>query len=233
LIKFVKSLPVKFSIILSAVLLLAATAGAQIITTNTFSQTVNAPIPMNNPNGYNTAITVSGITGTIIGLNVFLNVTNGYNGDLYVFLDDAFGTKAVLLNRTGISGSEAFGYGDSGFDITFNTAATNDIHFYQTMTYTLNSAGQLTGIWGADGRDINPESSPSAFDSAATNATLSLDMNDNPNGDWTIFVADLNNGYPSSLISWGIQILTVPEPSSLAICGLFTASLLLVRRRRK
>jgi len=197
--------------------LLAANAGAQTVTTNFYSQTVNAVIPDENPNGYNTAIQVSNVVGTIQGISISLNITNGYNGDLYAYLVNPEGTQAILLNRTGISSSNSFGYGDAGFDIQLNAFASNNIHFYQTYSFGLNSGGQLTGTWAADGRNIDPNSPPSAFDSAATDSNLTSFFGSNPNGDWTLFIADLNGAYQSTLLNWGIEIETVPEPSTLAL----------------
>ena len=216
--------------------LAGASVRAQVVTTNYYSQTVNAPIPDENPNGYNTAISVSNIIGTIQGLSVFLNITNGFNGDLYVWLDNPAGTQAILLNRVGVSGANnnAFGYDDTGFNVAFNLFATNDIHFYQQLGYTLNGAGQLINTWAADGRNIDPLSSPSLFDSSPQDETLAQFLDTDPNGDWTLFLADLNGGYESTLVDWSLQIETVPEPTSLALFGtLGTAAFLFLRRRAK
>jgi subtilisin-like proprotein convertase family protein len=232
-IDFVKLKTTFLTILLAAVFLAGANLRAQVVTTNFYSQTVNATIPDENPNGYNTAISVSNIVGTISGLTVFLNITNGFNGDLYAWLDNPSGTQAILLNRVGVNSGNAFGYEDSGFDISLNLFATNDIHFYQTLSYTLNSGGQLTGTWASDGRNIDPGSSPSMFDSAAQTEMLNQFLNTDPNGDWTIFLADLNGGFESTLVDWALQIETVPEPSSIALFGTFgTAAFIFLRRRR-
>jgi hypothetical protein len=58
----------------------------------------------------------------------------------------------------------------------------------------------------------------------------------NPNGTWTLFMADLSNGGgPEQVISYELEITTVPEPVNLAL-GIFGAvalSVLLLRRVRK
>ena len=52
----------------------------------------------------------------------------------------------------------------------------------------------------------------------------------NPNGTWTLFVADQSAGAQSTLQSWSMTITGVPEPSCALL--LLTTSLLLARRRR-
>lgn len=221
------------AIFVPVIFLVAVNARAQ-VATNYYSQTLNTPIEDENPNGTNTAINVSGVVGAITGLSVFLNVTNGFNGDLYVYLDNPAGTQAILLNRVGVSAANtnAFGYDDSGFNLTFNLYATNDIHFYQQLSYSLNGGGQLTGTWAADGRNIDPLSSPPVFDSTSPTETLEQFLGSDPNGDWTLFLADMNGGYQSTLVDWGLQIETVPEPSSIAIFGTAVLGVYFVRRNR-
>jgi subtilisin-like proprotein convertase family protein len=56
----------------------------------------------------------------------------------------------------------------------------------------------------------------------------------NPNGDWTLFVADLSTGETATVASWGLMITTaeiVPEPGSLALFVVGAGVLLGSRRR--
>jgi MYXO-CTERM domain-containing protein len=46
-----------------------------------------------------------------------------------------------------------------------------------------------------------------------------------PNGTWTLFLADLSSGAQSTVVSWGLDIITVPEPSTVAM-GLMGLALL-------
>ena len=84
----------------------------------------------------------------------------------------------------------------------------------------------------ADGRAIDPQSTPSVFDAASTGANLSLFNNLVANGQWTLFIADLSGGGQSTLVSWGLTVVTVPEPQTwaMAIGGL---GLLLTLNRRR
>src|ERR1043165_2868502 len=77
-----------------------------------------------------------GTTTEITDVNVRLNISGGYNGDLYGYLVHSSGF-AVLLNRSGKASTDAFGYSTAGFDITLDGQAsghsvTDDIHLYST-----------------------------------------------------------------------------------------------------
>lgn len=49
----------------------------------------------------------------------------------------------------------------------------------------------------------------------------------NPNGTWTLFIADLSGGGQSQLVSWELDITAVPEPVNLAL-GVFAGVFLVV-----
>jgi subtilisin-like proprotein convertase family protein len=51
-----------------------------------------------------------------------------------------------------------------------------------------------------------------------------------PNGNWTLFVADQNPGDTSTLQSWTLTITAVPEPSAALLS--FLGAVLLLRRCR-
>jgi hypothetical protein len=102
---------------------------------------------------------------------VNLNISGGYNGDLYAYLSYG-GVLLPLLIRTGVTGTgsgDAFGYGNTGFNVTLSSTASGaqDVHFYQNYSASYNGSGQLTGAWQPDGRNIDPQSAPSAFDRAS------------------------------------------------------------------
>jgi subtilisin-like proprotein convertase family protein len=173
---------------------------------------------------------ISGVGGPITDIQVTLNFSGGYNGDLYVYL--LHGSEmVVLINRVGVSGSDAFGYADGGMSITLAaTAANGDIHNY-------GGTGIPTGTYSADGRVIDPLSSSGAFDAAGT--TSLADFNGaNANGSWTLYVADVvGSGNPSTLVSWGLDITAVPEPTTVALgcfAGVFgIVALFRIERVRK
>lgn len=186
----------------------------------TTNLTLNALVPDNNANGYAAAISVGGLSGTITNVTVTLDITGGFNGDLYAYLAGPVGGFAVLLNRAGLSSSSAYGYSDAGFNITLADGAANgNIHSYQSVPgyATLISNGSA---WAPDGRAINPQASGSVFDSAATSATLSSFIGTDPNGTWTFFIADLSPGGQSTLVSVGLNVGLVPEPQTCALMGI-------------
>jgi hypothetical protein len=53
----------------------------------------------------------------------------------------------------------------------------------------------------------------------------------NPNGTWTLFIADLSAGAQSQLVSWELDITAVPEPVNVAL-GIFAGVFLVVTLAR-
>ena len=188
------------------------------------SGTLNQAIPDADPNGYANHISVSGFGGGLYVSQVVvrLNISGGYNGDLYGYLSYG-GVLVPLLNRVGTSGTDSFGYGDTGFGPTsggdpfrLSDAGAFDVHNYQDHSPTFNSSGQLTGTWRPDGGTL------ANFNGLA------------PNGNWTIFFSDMSGGEQSTLVSWALEIdAIIPEPVGVAlgIFGALAAVLLLVRFR--
>jgi len=85
----------------------------------------------------------SGLFGSIEQVRVFLDLSDGWNGDYYLTLSHA-GQKAVLLNRPGVGSGNEFGYADSGFGRTgggqpmvFSDSAATDVHWYVTAIHDL------------------------------------------------------------------------------------------------
>jgi subtilisin-like proprotein convertase family protein len=172
-------------------------------------------IPDGNATGWSDTRTVS-LTGLpdniILDVNVRLNISGGYNGDLYAYLVHSSGFS-ILLNRSGKTAGDAFGYGDAGYNITLDDGAANgNIHLYQTV---LNPGGSaLTGIWAPDARNVNPAT---VLDTDAQTALLSSFNGLDGNGTWTLFLADMAGGDISTITSWGLDISVVPEPTTWAL----------------
>jgi subtilisin-like proprotein convertase family protein len=217
-------------------LMLVALASRADSTNATFSATLSgggAAIPDANPVGLTSTLNVSGMSGSTTNITVNLNITGGFSGDLYAYLLSPQGSMVVLLNRVGVSSTSNLGYSDAGFSITLDSASANNVHNYQSDSPSI-IAGQLTGTWAPDGRTIDPiYSAPSAFNAAATGNTLGVYDSSSPNGVWTLFVADLSGGGQSTLVSWGLTVVTVPEPQTWTILGGGLAACWLLIRRRK
>ena len=194
---------------------------AQGTATETFSYTPNLPIPDNSTVGVSSTQTVSSALVTITGLVVTLDVTGGFNGDYYAYLVHNTGPGgtgfAVLLNRVGRTGINAFGYSDNGFSsVRFNdnplATTSGDIHNYQTASNP-NGSALSGGLWQSDGRNVNPNS---AVDTSPRGAFLTSFNGLDPNGTWTLYIADLSAVGNGTFTGWGLEItgMVVPEPGS-------------------
>jgi subtilisin-like proprotein convertase family protein len=213
-----------FSILLSTVLLLSGPAAYG----DTFSFTDNLAIPDGEPAGVSDVQAISTSITQITSLQVSLNIAGNFNGDLYCYLQYD-GTLSVLLNRVGRSVSNPFGYADSGFAVTFSdTAANGNIHTYQLETIPANGT-PLTGLWQPDGRTTSPAT---VLNTDPGTANLSQFNGLNPNGNWTLFVADLSPGGTSELLGWQLTVNPVPEPSG-SVLMLIGLGVLLLKPFRK
>jgi subtilisin-like proprotein convertase family protein len=172
-------------------------------------------IPDGNVNPWSDTRTLSGIAeGSIADVTVRLNLSGGFNGDLYGYLSYN-GVLVPLVNRVGVGTGSAFGYADAGLNVTFTDGAANNIHFYQSVGGYSISGG---AAWQPDGRTINPVTSPpEAFDAPGT-MILGAFRGMNPNGSWTLALADVSDGGgQTTVVSWGLDITAVPEPANTAL----------------
>jgi subtilisin-like proprotein convertase family protein len=187
---------------------------------------VNQTVPDGDHGGVTDSHMLSGMDGAIAGLSVTLHTTGGYNGDLFGYLVSDAG-YAVLLNRIGSTSGNPYGSSGSGLDVTFYTSAMIDIH---SVGYAFGTP--LTGTFQADGRATNPDG---ALNTDARTATLGSFLGNNPNGTWTLFLADVSPVGESSLDSWVLTIETtaVPEPVTLALALFALAAGGFVAARRR
>src|SRR5581483_3006193 len=121
--------------------LMAVMAGAALMgsvalgqTLNSYTFTSGAGIPDGSLSGLALSTNLAGISPSTIGnVDVRLDISGGYNGDLYAYLAGPNGGFAVLLNRSGVSNNaSAFGYGDNGFNVTLSLSGGNNIQYYQS-----------------------------------------------------------------------------------------------------
>ena len=199
--------------VLGTLLLAGLSAQAGIYSVS--SGTITLGIPDANPTGISSSINVSSLPSVIEDVNVWINVSGGYNGDLYAFLSYN-GVLVPLLNRVGtvsVSPStyqDYFGYSTAGFSSVMLNDQASDGAIHNTITPGSKPTYSYTP-------DIAGSASPGlvAYNSA------------NPNGNWTIFFSDMASGNSSTLVSWGMDITAVPEPANIAL-GIFGASSMLV-----
>jgi hypothetical protein len=173
---------------------------------HSFTRPENAEIFDDNPAGISSVIDVTGIEGWITNLTVSLNISGGWSGDYFVYVECNNGGYAVLLNRIGKTESDSF-----------------DVH-------SASGSGVLTGAWQPDGRETDPQN---VFDTHPRTALLSSFNNRTPNGTWTLFVEDAAGGFTGTLVEWGLFIQSVPEPSSLTLALLGGGTLMFYKSRSR
>lgn len=163
------------------------------------------PIPDGNGSGLSSVQTISSRIISLSSLRLKLRVSGEFNGDLYGYLRHVQnGTTrfCVLLNRVGRTADNPSGSPDSGFDVTFeDTAANGNIHVYRTVV-TPPAGSPLTGTWQPDGRNIDPAE---VLDSTPITTGLSSFNGTDPNGEWTLFLADIASGGTHVLERWDLE----------------------------
>jgi subtilisin-like proprotein convertase family protein len=190
----------------------------------TFSQSWSGwlGVPDNDATGASSAITITAPGfDRVESVTMQLELDGGWNGDLYGYLAHD-GNLSVLLNRPGKTQANPAGSGSSGLSVTFADLALSDIHL------ALSDSGVPTGYFQPDGRLTDPAD---ALDTDARTALLSVFTNTDPNGTWTLFLADQGPGDTTTLKSWALSVTAVPEPSALLLCGVGAAVVVASRRR--
>jgi subtilisin-like proprotein convertase family protein len=195
---------------LTAILLLALARSAQADFVSTMTANSGfangGVIPDGSLTGWSDTRSMSGI-GNISDVSVTLNLSGGWNGDLYAYLVHGSGFS-VLLNRVGVTANGSPGYGTAGMNVTLSDAAVlGNIHSVL--------APVSGGIYQPDGRNVNPLTPGSVLGSTPSTTPLSSFNGLNPSGNWTLFIADVSGGDVSTVTSWGLDIASVPEPASL------------------
>lgn len=156
-------------------------------------------IPDGDTNGVSIPFIVSGINGTALGTDAFINsvcleATHTWTGDLIVSIESPNGTVVELINRIGFP-SSLFGCGGDDIDACFTTG---------TGTPAEGVCGNLPALGGSF---------------TAVTDLSALDDGSDPNGTWTIFVSD-NEGFDtgqleSITINFGV-IVGTPEATQVA-----------------
>lgn len=182
---------------------------------------ISERVPDNSITGWSDTRYISSVSLVISNVEVFLETTGGFNGDLYAYLTHDTGFS-VLLNRVGRTEGNPDGSFTTGMSVVFSDAAGLDVH----------TADSLDGIFQPDGREVSPFA---VTDTNARTAHLSSFDGLDPDGGWTLFVADLSPGYETTVVRWGLTLTTVdavPEPSPLLAAGVMAVIAMSRRKRR-
>ena len=179
------------------------------IITNIYN-TGSAIIPDGNLSGWADTRTVSGNTGlTVESVTVTLNISGGWNGDLYGYLfhvdENSSSTSVVLLNRVGTGTYPTDGYGEAGLNnvTLIDTSPLTSIHNYGGSGSAASALGSRN--YNSAGGTLN-----TTFDGLKVN------------GSWSLFLADISSGEISQVTGWTLTIETVPEPTTWALLGFGT-----------
>jgi len=202
----------------TAFLLLVIVAAAT-VTKGQFAQTnlftgVNLAVPDGDVAGVQEVRTAVSEITQIKSVRVRLKVTGEFNGDLYGYVRHNSGATthiSVLINRTGRASTNHYGYANSGFDVTFDDSATNDIHTYRNITNPPPGV-PVSGTWQPDARFVDPASVTTDF---PRSAFLSAFNGLSANGEWTLFLADVDEGATNYINSWGLEFTGKVTPSIL------------------
>ena len=190
-------------------------------TTLTNTYIINTSVPDNSGIGISNTQQVSTKITSISEVSIQVTMSGGWSGDIYAYITHGSGF-AVLLNRPGRSLIEPAGSGTIELSVILADSAATDIHT------GIPASGSLSGIYQPDARAIDPDNS---LDTTPRTAFLSSFNGLDPNGNWTLYVADVTTGDTMTVANWSLTISGVPEPATglLAFLG---ASLYCVRRKR-
>ncbi len=146
-------------------------------------------IPDANTAGVTTTFTVPD-SGTIQDLNLGLNITHTYNGDLIVRLTHG-ATTVTVIDRPGVPAS-SFGSNDNGYNIVLDDEGTGG------TIENINLAGGASTVVSPP--SYTPNNPLSAFDGM------------DKAGLWTLFVSDSVAPDTGSIVSWTLYIQNQGEP---------------------
>lgn len=198
--------------ILTGLLLVAAGLRVEAQTTGIHSfNNLNKAVPDGNSAGMSDTRSVASPVVNISAVRVKLRVAGEFNGDLYGYLrhiTPQATNYVVLLNRVGRTTSDTAGYDDAGFDVTFAGNAAQDIHLYRDSA-TVPAGQPLTGTWQPDGRSADPGG---VLDTSARATSLASFAGMDANGEWTLFLADMESGGTNMLVSWELEVTGAVAP---------------------
>lgn len=179
--------------------------GAPILTTQAFTNATSLNIPASGSSGmasvYPSSIAVSGIQGAVTKVSLALRGLNHTNpDDLDVLLVGPGGQKLLVMSDCG--GSP---------DINNNTLMFDD-----GAASALPNSSQLgSGTYRPSNYDSTTDVFPAPAPSAPFGTTLGVFQGQDPNGTWSLYIRDDNNGGTGSLAQgWTLSLTT----SNLSCC---------------
>ena len=161
----------------------------------TKSSKTSVVIADNYLNGVVQSISFGNSVSSIESIELDLNISGGFNGDYYAYLEHE-GGFSVLLNRIGSTAGNFLGNFGNGLDVQFiDDVANPDIH--------IAGDGLISGTFRPDGREESPFS---VTDLSLRTAGFSSFTGLNPQGQWNLFIADVSPGSVGTLVSWSLTV---------------------------
>lgn len=159
-------------------------------------------IPDNTASGVGYSINFGPAEFLISDIAITLNVTGGYNGDLFAYLTHG-GQSAVLFNQN---------------------IGTPNSSGLSSVAFTVGSGATIHSASGTAGQALTG--------SYTAQDNLNVFYNTTAAGTWTLFLADLSPGDTSTLVSWDVDLTVVPEPATwtLIIFGALASGTVMFRR---
>jgi subtilisin-like proprotein convertase family protein len=180
-------------------------APAMAAAADTFSNTDGITIndgfcnPESPATPYPSQITVSGLVGTITDVNVTLSgLTHTFPDDVAVLLVGPGDETVVLMQDTG-DGDPV-----SGVNLTFDDAATGPL----PASSQIVSGTYLPTVGNEAGGCSDAFTAPAP--QGPYGSSLSVFNGTDPNGTWSLYVVDDNEGDTGSISGWSLEI-TVPD----------------------
>ncbi len=157
-----------------------------------YASTGAVNLPDNNTGGANSSITVSDPNIVITDVNVNIEITHTWVGDLRATLTSPNGSVVELFDRPGTPPS-TFGCAGNNLDVTMDDDAANTAADFE------NTCGNAPAISGSF-QSIIP---------------LALFNGENPNGSWTLNVSDNAGGDTGNITNWSLDIETSSTSTSI------------------
>lgn len=202
-------------IIFTLLVLLPVTSRATWIASQTFS---GGAVPEDSPVGLVSSgnFTAASAGSSVLGVSVGLNISGGYNGNLYAYLIAPNGVRVTLMNEPGV-GVDGFGASGAGMNITLQDGSVANGNIQNEV-----SGAILSGTYNAAG-------------------TLGTFNGSSADGSWVLFMADLaSGGGTSTLNSWTLDLMVPGGGSSsvadggstMLLLGLAVSGTVLFKRKK-
>jgi len=164
--------------------------------TQTFTNAAAVAIPTSgNATPYPSAISVSGLTGTVVKITASLNgFSHAFTDDVDVLLVGPGGQKMLLLSDAGGGGNV------TGLNLTFDDAAASALPDGSLLT---------SGTWRPSAYEPATDGFVPPAPAAPYGTALSVFNGTDPNGTWSLFVRDDFSGGSGSIAGgWSVTITT-------------------------